>query len=101
MAIQVLLITAVVALAFYMLGRWSGFKSMKRWAHVTRHEGKSIPVQLTSLNSAVIADSQLKGAGSDFEKYANSIRHREKFNRLSADVLRRRPGRFLRPGPHR
>jgi hypothetical protein len=81
MAIQVLLITAFVALAFYKLGRWSAFKSMRRWAHVTRHEGKSIPIQLASLNAAVIDNPQLKGSDSDFEKYANSIRHREKFKR--------------------
>jgi hypothetical protein len=79
MAIQVLLITAVVALASYMLGRWSAFKNVKRWSHVARHEGKNIPVQLASLNSAVVNNLQPGDSGSDFEKYANSIRYREKF----------------------
>jgi hypothetical protein len=81
MAIQVLLITAVVALAFYILGRWTAFKSMRRCAQITRHEGKNIPIQLASLNSAVVNTPKPGDSGSDFEKYANSIRHREKFKK--------------------
>jgi len=81
MEILALVISPVIALTFYMLGRWPGFKSLKRRARAMSYEGKSAPFQLTSLNSALIGAPQLKGSGSDFEKYANSIRHREKFKR--------------------
>jgi hypothetical protein len=74
MEILPFLISAIIALIFYRLGRWSAFRTIARRVGATR----SIPFQLTSLNSAVI-QSAPEGSNSDFEKYANSIRHREKF----------------------
>jgi hypothetical protein len=75
-------ISAFVAVTFFVLGRWSAFKTMKRRASAANR--KHIASQLSSLNSAVI-ETAPEGSDSDFQKYANSIRHREKYkkNKLS------------------
>ena len=74
------LISAVVAITFFMLGRWSAFRTMGRRVRVAMLRGKNIPSQLSSLTSAFI-ETALKGSDSDFQKYANSVRHRQKYKK--------------------
>jgi hypothetical protein len=75
-------ISAIVAITFFALGRWSAFKTMGRRAHAAK--GTHIASQLSSLNSAVIEKAP-EGSESDGQKCLNSIRHREKYtkNKLS------------------
>jgi hypothetical protein len=79
MAISFLLSSIVIAIVFYKVGRWSAFRIMVR-----RIRGERFwPTSLTpdALNFAVIDYPELKTTGSDLEKYANSVRHRQKFKR--------------------
>jgi hypothetical protein len=73
-------ISGVVALAFFMLGRWSAFRTMDQRVRAALLPSKNIPSQLGSLTSAVI-ETAPQGSDSDFQKYANSIRHREKYKK--------------------
>jgi hypothetical protein len=73
-------ISAFVALMFFMLGRWSAFRTMHQSVRGTKFGGKNIASPLNSLTSAFI-DTVPKGSDSDFQKYANSIRHREKYKK--------------------
>jgi hypothetical protein len=73
-------ILAFVALAFFMLGRWSAFRTMRQRLHATKFAGKNILSQLSSLTSSFIASAP-QGSDSDLQKYANSIRHREKYKK--------------------
>jgi hypothetical protein len=73
-------ISGVVALAFFMLGRWSAFRTMDQRVRATKFGVKNFPSQLGSLTSPFI-ESAPHGSDSDFQKYANSIRHREKYKK--------------------
>jgi len=72
-------ILAVVAFTFFMLGRWSAFRTMAR-VRAKKVSPKNAPSQLSSLTSAWI-ETAPEGSNSDFQKYANSIRHREKYKK--------------------
>jgi hypothetical protein len=73
-------ISAFVALTFFVLGRWSAFRSMHQSVRGTKLRGQNIPSQLSSLTSTAI-ETAPEGADSDFQKFANSIRHREKYKK--------------------
>lgn len=73
-------ISGFVALTFFMLGRWSAFRSIAHRIRGAKLAGKTIPSQLNSLAFAVIKAAP-EGSDSDFQKYANSIRHREKYKK--------------------
>ena len=79
MAISYVLISIVIAIVFYKVGRWSAFRIMARRVRGERYWVNSVKPDV--LNFAVIDNPELKNAGSDLEKYANSVRHRQKFKR--------------------
>ena len=73
-------ISAFVALIFFMLRRWSAFRTMGQRVRAAMLQGKNIPPQLGSLTSPLIETAR-HGSDSDFQKYDNSIRHREKYKK--------------------
>jgi hypothetical protein len=73
-------ISVFVALTFFMLGRWSAFRTIDQRLRATKLRGKKIPSQLSPLTSAFI-ETAPEGSDSDFQKYANSIRHRDKYKK--------------------
>ena len=79
MAVSYVLISIVIAIVFYKVGRWSAFRIMARRIRGERFWPNSLTPDV--LNFAASDDPELKKAGSDLEKYANSLRHRQKFKR--------------------
>jgi hypothetical protein len=73
-------ILAFVALTFFVLGRWSAFRSMKQSLRGIKPRGQSIASQLSSLTSAII-ENEPEGSESDGQKCLNSLRHREKYKK--------------------
>jgi hypothetical protein len=74
------LIAAFVAFAFFMLGRWSAFRTIHRSLRGKNLRGQNIASQISSLTSTVI-ETAAEGSDSDFQKFANSVRHREKYKK--------------------
>jgi hypothetical protein len=73
-------ISVFVAFTFFMLGRWSAFTTIDQHVRATKFGRKNIASQLSALTTAVI-ETVSEGSDSDFQKYANSIRHREKYKK--------------------
>jgi hypothetical protein len=71
-------ISAFVALTFFVLGRWSAFRTIKRRASAASRI--YIASQLSSLTSAIIENAP-EGSESDGQKCLNSLRHREKYKK--------------------
>jgi hypothetical protein len=76
----VFVISAFVAVTFFMLGRWSAFRTMHQSLRGMKLRGRSIASQLGSLNSATIENAP-EGSESDGQKCLNSLLHREKFKK--------------------
>jgi len=74
----VFVISGFVAVTFFVLGRWSAFKTMKRRASAASRT--YIASQLSSLNSATIEIAP-EGSESDGQKCLNSLRYREKYKK--------------------
>jgi hypothetical protein len=71
-------ISALVAVTFFALGRWSASKTIKLRAYAASRT--HIASQLSSWNSAIIENAP-EGSESDGQKCLNSLRHREKYKK--------------------